>query len=447
MRKLRGIARVAGVVGAAMALSGCWPVPGQNPDRTAHNPFESKITPATVAGLTEVWATETIGMPAGDPVVSKGGVHMVVGGCAITTHRVSDGSTLWGQGPSEACVVDPWGAQETEQFSPPVVVGDTVAFGHWALREVPGPSPLPNLQAFTDLATYHVTTGEPAADVVAGLIPAGVRGDVSVATSPTWTYAPYPPPFPPQVLTGGSHNGRIGVAGDGTSRTFTIGGGGLPTLGLDVVFHAGPGTLATAPGDDTVGHAVRAFAVAEARPGCGPTGRTMECPLWAAPIDGTNSTNPVLAPDGSTVFVGTDAGTVYALDAATGAVRWTGAVGAGVTASPALADGVLHVPTADGRLVALAADGCGATVCGPQWSASTGGPPAVQPAVAGGVVVTGNDDGSVDAFDAAGCGAATCPALWSADAGAAVTGAPAVSAGRLYVGTADGRLVAYALPP
>jgi outer membrane protein assembly factor BamB len=182
---------------------------------------------------------------------------------------------------------------------------------------------------------------------------------------------------------------------------------------------------------------VWAYSVTESRPGCGTDTRGDECPLWATPIDGI--AQPVVIALGQrTVYTGTGAGTIYALDATTGTVQWSASVGAAVSASPALADGILYVPTADGRLVAL--DTAGTRL----WEASTGARIGVQPAVAGGVVYTGSDDGSVDAFDAAGCGAPTCAALWSAETGNRITGAPAVSGGQLYVGTADGRLVAYA---
>jgi outer membrane protein assembly factor BamB len=119
-----------------------------------------------------------------------------------------------------------------------------------------------------------------------------------------------------------------------------------------------------------------------------------------------------------------------------------------VVASPALADGKLYVPTTDGDLVVLAADGCGAATCSPLWQATTPGPIRQQPAVAGGVVFTGSADadGTVAAFDAAGCGAASCPSLWEAGTGSEVTGAPAVAAGRLYVGTNDGFLYSFGLP-
>jgi outer membrane protein assembly factor BamB len=168
--------------------------------------------------------------------------------------------------------------------------------------------------------------------------------------------------------------------------------------------------------------------------------------VWATSLAGQVTGPPVLASDESTVYVGSSAGSLYALDAGDGDVLWTAELGGAPTAEPALADGTLFVPTAGSggdRLVAVAAAGCGSPTCPASWTAPVGGR-GRQPAVAGGVVFVGTDGGTVDAVVAAGCGAATCPAVWSADVGAAVTGAPVVTGGRLFVGTGDGRLLAYA---
>jgi outer membrane protein assembly factor BamB len=104
------------------------------------------------------------------------------------------------------------------------------------------------------------------------------------------------------------------------------------------------------------------------------------------PLDGTNAWQPVIAGDGATVYTGTDAGTVYAVASATGAVQWSAAVGSAVTGSVALAGDTLYVPTASGDLVALAANGCGAATCDPVWSGATGASVDHQPAVTGRVV-------------------------------------------------------------
>jgi outer membrane protein assembly factor BamB len=218
------------------------------------------------------------------------------------------------------------------------------------------------------------------------------------------------------------------------------------TLGERHIFHAGRGLLSTSRTAPPVeGNGVRTFPITDGTNECGiGYGHPMACPEWVAPLDGTAATSPVLSPDQATVFVGTNAGTIYGVDADTGTVRWSAPAGMSVPAPPALANGVLYVPTGSGELVAFDADGCGAATCAPLWSGSVGGSLDVQPAVAGGVVYAGSSSGTVRAFPAAGCGASTCAAIWSTNAGSAITGAPAVSLGRLFVGTLDGRLIAYA---
>jgi outer membrane protein assembly factor BamB len=192
------------------------------------------------------------------------------------------------------------------------------------------------------------------------------------------------------------------------------------TVSATRMFHAGVG-VGTA-----LANGVRAFPIAG---GAG----------WATAIDGTDATSPVLSPDGTTVFVGTNAGTVHALATTSGALLWSAPVGAAVTAPPALAGGRLHVPTATG-LVTLSTGG------ELLWSSSEGDAITAQPAVASGVVFTGTADG-VHAHDAEGCAAPACDAVWSDATDSRVTGAPTIAGGRLYVGTQDGRLVAYGLPP
>ena len=132
------------------------------------------------------------------------------------------------------------------------------------------------------------------------------------------------------------------------------------------------------------------------------------------------------------------AGTVYALDGATGAVRWSKPIESLIGGAPALANGVLYVPTQSGGLVAIDA-ATGAV----QWTGSTGSTSRVtKPAVGGGVVFVAASDGTVAALDAAGCGATSCDPLWTTNAGAPVSGSPVVDSGQLYV-PLQGYLVAY----
>ena len=434
MQTGRGARGIATAVVAALALGGCWPAPGQNADRTAHNAFEQRITPVTVADLAEAWTVD-LGLTATDPVASAGRVHVVSSSCTLSTVDAATGAYRWSQPCDEYLGF-------ARDASAPYVSGQIVSTGFWGSYDTPGPTPP---EIFTVPRRYDIATGAEVGGSTPGALPAGGRGDHEIWTSPRSVYAQVPgAPYP--VLTGTVSNGLLIVRptdGSAGGRDIRTAGGGTPTLGTEIVVQTGPGTLAVEPGDPTTGQGVRAYARAEQGAGCGGgQGDLVECPLWVVPTDGV-PTDAVLAPDQSTVFVGTDAGTVYAIDATDGAVRWTASVAGGVTSEPALADGTLYVPTGSGQVVAFPAEGCGAVNCTAQWSTSTGSAVRVQPAVAGGVVFAGSDDGSVDAFDATGCGAATCAPLWSAETGSGITGAPAVSNGRLYVGTADGRLVAY----
>jgi outer membrane protein assembly factor BamB len=438
---MRRIARVLTLALSTIVMAGCWPVPGQNADRTAHNPFENRISPANVGDLRQAWSHDMGTGSVRAPVASPGGVHAAMSGCATATLDPATGGARWET--SFPTCPDP----VIKYASPPFVAnGDRVLTGFFAwLHPTP---PTPGYAWRTD--GFAAATGAEAGQWTDNVI-AGIRGDDAVFVDPlligscTGSFCSVTD-FGPMVyaefgpLDDASQRRSIRTALPLADQTLES---GIPTLGETQLFHAGTGVLATEPGDGSTGRSVRAYSLSESRPGCGPTTTPVECPIWSTPIDGTADVSPVIGPDQATVYVTTQAGTVYALDAATGGVLWTAAVGAAVTTEPALADGTLFVPTADGRLVALAAAGCGAATCGSLWEGSTGSAIKVQPAVAGGVVFTGSDDGSLHAYDAAGCGAATCPALWTASTGSEITGAPAVTNGSVYVGTADGRVVAY----
>jgi len=55
----------------------------------------------------------------------------------------------------------------------------------------------------------------------------------------------------------------------------------------------------------------------------------------------------------STVYVGSDDRSLYALAAATGAQRWRAGLNAAVIAGPALADGVVYAAVAGGQVAAV----------------------------------------------------------------------------------------------
>jgi hypothetical protein len=420
----RGLRRLglAGLLVGSAGLTGCWPAPGQGPDRASYNGIEAAITPATVDQLSTKWTASSDGGAIGDPIVSDAGVHFTASEKLYAFTR--NGAPMWTKSvPDSGALVDMGQAFATDGRRLVVGSGFGNLGGHWTTEVL-------------DAAT-GATLSTPAHGLVDGLRGSTVLLDSYGFGSGT-----------PIGIT-------IGIAdladpSVGWSGAIDVRSSGEPfappmTLGTARAYQGGPGLMRQPTGDPTRENGVRAYPVATRGPLC-PGTTFVVCPVWSTPVDGVNATSPVLASDESTVYVGTDAGTVYAVDAATGAVRWTAAVGAPVKDSPALANGKLYVPTGDGDLVVLAAGGCGAATCSPLWTGATGSSIGVQPAVAGGVVFTGSADGTVTAFDAAGCGAATCPSLWDAGTGSAVTGAPAVSAGRLYVGTTDGHLYAFGLP-
>ena len=148
--------------------------------------------------------------------------------------------------------------------------------------------------------------------------------------------------------------------------------------------------------------------------------------------------SPALA--GGVVYFGSGDGNVYALDAASGALRWKFHTGNVVHASPAVAAGTLYVGSWDSYFYALDA------ATGKQrWRFKTGEDPAIHnqegiqssAVVADGMVYFGCRDSNLYALDAA-SGAQR----WSfSNKGSWVISSPAVRDGRLYFATSDSGLV------
>ncbi len=151
---------------------------------------------------------------------------------------------------------------------------------------------------------------------------------------------------------------------------------------------------------------------------------------WAAGSGGllAVSDGVLYAPNGSVL---------NAYNAATGQIRWSAPLAAS-DSSPAVANGIVYVGSADHHLYAFDAR-TGAV----RWSAATGAIIRASPAVANGVVyITSMDpDGSAYAFDAV-SGAL----LWSKALGVWIMASPAVANGLLYISTGDGRMLAFGVP-
>jgi outer membrane protein assembly factor BamB len=144
---------------------------------------------------------------------------------------------------------------------------------------------------------------------------------------------------------------------------------------------------------------------------------------------------------------------------------WTGATGtvqssAVTTGSPAVANGVVYIGSADSQAASKlyafsAADttNCSGTPkkCKPLWTGTIqpfGNYIVSSPAVADGVVYVGSADGVIYAFSAAGttnCSGTpkTCKPLWTATTRGAIESSPTVANGVLYIGSDDGKLSAF----
>ncbi len=110
---------------------------------------------------------------------------------------------------------------------------------------------------------------------------------------------------------------------------------------------------------------------------------------FAAPSDQTVFVSAVA--DGL-VYAGSEDSNLYAIDAASGALRWTLDTGGGVGSLAAFADGVLYVPSAD-RFVYAVDAATGEEL----WKVEVGGAPSI-PVVIAGRVIVGTDLGTVVAI-------------------------------------------------
>jgi outer membrane protein assembly factor BamB len=140
---------------------------------------------------------------------------------------------------------------------------------------------------------------------------------------------------------------------------------------------------------------------------------------------------------GGMVFVGSGDQNVYALDAASGAVKWTFSTGDVVHASPAVANGVVYIGSWDRNLYAIdAASGK------ERWRYTTGNDTVIynqigiasSAAVANGLVFVGGRDGKFHVVDAV-----TGKPKWIHDnRGGWTIASPAVHRGVVYFPTSDG---------
>jgi outer membrane protein assembly factor BamB len=159
--------------------------------------------------------------------------------------------------------------------------------------------------------------------------------------------------------------------------------------------------------------------------------------LWNFTTGDSVASSPAVV--NGVVYVGSGDGNLYAIYANNGQLKWNfwiGSVGSVVWSSPAVANGVVYIGCVDGNVYAFSAnDGT------KLWSFTTGGyGPTGElstSAVVNGVVYVGSDDGNVYALNAT-----SGTKLWNFTTGDSVGSSPAVVNGVVYVGSDDGNLYA-----
>lgn len=118
--------------------------------------------------------------------------------------------------------------------------------------------------------------------------------------------------------------------------------------------------------------------------------------LLLAASCGKDKDAPFPTTDSGTVYVGSDDGKIYALNAADGTKKWEFTTGGVVRASPTVADGIVYVGSQDNKVYALnAVDGS------KKWEFTTGDDVHNSPTVVNGIVYVGSWDNKVYALNAA----------------------------------------------
>jgi len=173
--------------------------------------------------------------------------------------------------------------------------------------------------------------------------------------------------------------------------------------------------------------------------GIGHVGGPYRRPLWRFRTGQLNRSTPAVA--GGMVYVGSDSGYLYALNAADGQLKWRFTTQGELNSSPTCDHGRVYFTGGDGDVYALdARDGHRLWMFRtgpldgkrPEWDFFQS-----SPVVADGVVYVGSGDGKVYALDAQ-----TGAQRWAFRTDGVVRSSPAVAGGTVYVGSMGGTLYA-----
>ena len=146
---------------------------------------------------------------------------------------------------------------------------------------------------------------------------------------------------------------------------------------------------------------------------------------WAKPTGRPVASSPTVV--NGVLYFSSWNSSVYALDAYTGQKKWAFSTGGIVDSSPIVVNGVLYVGSTDHNVYAI-----NVSTGQKKWAFSTGQPVVSSPTVVDGVVYVSSQDGNMYALDAN-----TGQEAWVSPTGDAVVSAPTVINGMLYIGSAD----------
>jgi len=427
-----------------LVLTSCdWTTFRFGPERTGHNPGETVIGTRSVRWIVKRWSLApppSGGRPLlfGDPVVADGTVYVPANAISTTGTSVlyardaRTGAASW----SVPFQPDQFGRGQ-ETLSAPAVGNGLAYVGHLGISGIGMGTSYSG-----GVTGYGEHTGAPmwSSTFFAG----GVSGP-ALANNRVYATALY------NTFLIGSFSGLAAWDAGPSGQSEFVGPGGGPNRPASApAIASGVAYSGTEAGSLVAVDAAGITNCTPTPPQVPPSYPRRACAaLWSTPTGGPISSTPAVS--GGVVYVGSADTKLYAVDArgcgaSSCAALWTAATGAAITSSPAVANGVVFVGSDDGRLYAFASGGCGAPTCPPLWTAATGAAIKSSPAEANGVVFVGSDDGRLYAFASGGCGAPTCSPLWSYATGGAVRSSPAVANGMVYVGSDDGRLYAFGLP-
>src|SRR5438132_5719617 len=327
---------------APFTITTPWPQFRMTPDHTGDNRFENVISTFSASAMLELWSGPTNNF------------------FSYSTAVVSGGDAYVGSGDQNLYVFDAFGCGQ-QTVCPALWTGATGGY----IDSTPAVGSNLVLVASTDAKLYA--------------FPA--QGCGQATCQPVWT-----------ATTGFAIHASPTVAGkfvylvsgDGLLHVYRAAGCGSSTC-QDVWTGTLNGLIPTGSSAAVSGGMVFVGAgdsvLAFDSRGCGQA----QCsPLWATPTGGNVFSSPAVA--AGVVYAGSEDHSLYALDAATGAVLWTAPTGDVIEASPAVRNGLVYVGSFDGGVYAFHANGCGQATCSPVWDYGTQGPIFSSPAVANDVL-------------------------------------------------------------